>query len=176
MKQRKQKFDHNYRQAVDGKYDFQRCLRIKYVQSFIFKSVLGQQPMTHLGSSCSGQAFKYKGGKEHKQKMEEITLHILLSRSSPKSWQSVSVHRHRNLHKNMQIGGLMLTLVEKSIHNNGQQDLLAHSADSRLCQLGGDISHGEKFACYKHLWGYLFDIEHKICTSRHSGRLKKMFQ
>lgn len=101
IKQRKQKFDHNYRQAVDGKYCFQRCLRIKYVQSFIFKSVLEQQAMTHLGSSCSGQVFKYKGEKEQKQKLEETTLHILLSRLSPKSWLSVCVHRQINLHKNI---------------------------------------------------------------------------
>lgn len=38
----------------------------------------------------------------------------------------------------------MLTLVEKSIHNNGQQGLLVHSAVSRLCQLGRDISHSDR--------------------------------
>lgn len=46
MKQSKQKFEHNYRQAIGGKYGFQRCLEIRSLESFIFKSVPVQQALT----------------------------------------------------------------------------------------------------------------------------------
>lgn len=44
----------------------------------------------------------------------------------------------------MQVGGLMLTYVEKSVHKNRWQDLLVHSAVSRHCQLRGGISHSDR--------------------------------
>lgn len=151
MKQRKQKFDHSYRQASGGKHGFPRCLGIRYLQSFVFKSVPEQQALTLIrltqDAVCSRQCFKYKGEKEQKQKVEETTLHILWSRSPSKSWQFLSVRcppQKKNVTQKNVVGGLTLAFVGKSIHNKRWQDLLVYSAASRHCQLWRGISHSDR--------------------------------
>lgn len=159
MKQRKQKFDHSYRQASGGKHGFPRCLGIRYLQSFVFKSVPEQQALTLIrltqDAVCSRQCFKYKGEKEQKQKVEETTLHILWSRSPSKSWQFLSVRcppPKKMLHKKMQQEVSRWLLWGKAYIIK----------DDRICQytvLPADIASSEEvyltvtehiFAHYKH--------------------------